>query len=69
MHGWSTFGVWMNHGHTQTHKIHHDPDSREATTFPLIVFYVTSHGACTQMLFCPKTPKLGVLKFLKLGFP
>jgi hypothetical protein len=35
---WSTFGAWMNHGPTQTHKIHHGPNLGETTTFPLIVF-------------------------------
>jgi hypothetical protein len=58
----------MSHGHTRTHKFHDDPDLGEATTFPLIVLFVPSHGACTQMSFCPKTPKLGMLKFLKLIF-
>jgi hypothetical protein len=36
----------------------------EATTFPLIVFFVTSHRANTQMSFCPKNPKI-----LKIGIP
>jgi hypothetical protein len=58
MHSWSTFGARMNHGQTQTHKIHHGRDLGEATTFPLIVFFVPNHGANTQMSFCPGTPKL-----------
>jgi hypothetical protein len=36
----------MNHGQTwthKTHKTHHGPDLGEATTFPLIVFFVPSH--------------------------
>ncbi len=41
----------------------------EATTFPIIVFSMPDHGGCTQMSFCPRTPKLEVPKFLKLGFP
>jgi hypothetical protein len=53
--------------HTQIHKTHHDPYLGEATTFPLIVFSMLGHGACTQMSFCPITPKLGVPKFAKLG--
>jgi len=68
--GWNTFGAWMNHMHTRTHKTHHVLDLGEATTFPLIVFSMPNHGAWTQMSFCPKTlktPKLGVLKFSKLG--
>jgi hypothetical protein len=44
MHSWSTFGAQMNHGHTRIHKTHHDLDLGEATTFPLIVFSVISHG-------------------------
>jgi hypothetical protein len=64
MHSWSTFGARMSHGHIETHKIHHDLDSREATTFPLIVFFVISHGAtsfCLKNLGIPKFPKLGLL--------
>jgi hypothetical protein len=38
----------------------------EATTFPIIIFYVFGHEANTQMSFCLKTPKLGVPKFMKI---
>jgi hypothetical protein len=24
MHNWNTFDAWTNHGHTRTHKTHHD---------------------------------------------
>jgi hypothetical protein len=44
------------------HKIHHGPNLGEATTFPLIVYFVHGHGANTQMSFClesPKIPKIG----------
>jgi hypothetical protein len=58
VHKWSTFEAWTSQGQTQTHKTHHNSDLGEATTFPLIVFYVFGHGANTQMSFCPKTPKL-----------
>ncbi len=57
----------MNHGHTRTHKTHHDLNLGEATTFPLMVFSVINHGGCIQMSFCFGTPKLGVLKLQKLG--
>jgi hypothetical protein len=74
VHSWSTFGAWMSrgqtrtsHGQTQIHKTHHDLDLGEATTFLLIVFSMLGHEACTQMSFCLKTPKLGVLKISKLG--
>jgi len=51
---------------TRTHKIHHNLDLEEVTTFPLIIFFVLGHGGYTQMSFSPRTPKLGVPKFLKL---
>ncbi len=51
----------------QTHKTHHGLDLGEATTFLLIVLSMSSHGANTQMSFYIGTPKLGVLKFPKLG--
>jgi hypothetical protein len=57
VHSWSTFGVRMNHEQTQTHKTHHNPDLGEATTFPLIVYYVPLHEAHIQMTFCLGTPK------------
>ncbi len=69
MHSLNTFGAWTNHGQTRTYTIHHDPDLGEATTFPLIVFFVLGNRACTQMSFCHETPKLGVPKFPKLGLP
>jgi hypothetical protein len=47
----------MDHKKTQTHKIHDGPELEEATTFPLIVYYVPFHKAHIQMAFCPKTPK------------
>ncbi len=67
MHNWSTFGARTNHRQTRTHKIRHNLDLREATTFPHIVLFVLGHDACTQMSFCFGTPNLGVPKFLKLG--
>jgi hypothetical protein len=41
-----------------THKTHHGPDSREATTFPHIVFFAPLHGDYIQMAHFPGTPKL-----------
>jgi hypothetical protein len=67
MHSCNTFGARTSHEQTWTHKIHHASDFREATTFPLIVFFVLGHRAYTQMSFCPGTPNLGAPKFLKLG--
>jgi hypothetical protein len=42
---------------TWTHKTHHDLDLGEATTFPLIIYFVPGHGTSTQMSFCLETPK------------
>ncbi len=56
VHSWSTFGARMTHGQIQIHKIHHGPDLGEATTFPLIIYFVPGHGTSTQMSFCPGTP-------------
>jgi len=47
----------MNHGQTRTHKTHHGLNLEEATTFPLIVYFVPLHEAHIQMAFCPRTPK------------
>ncbi len=55
---WSAFGARTNHGQTRIQKTHHDPKLGEATTFPLIIFFVPSHRANTQMSFCSGTPKL-----------
>ncbi len=55
---WSAFVARTNHGQTRIQKTHHDPKLGEATTFPLIIFFVPSHIANTQISFCPRTPKL-----------
>jgi hypothetical protein len=57
VHSWNIFGVRTNHKQTWTHKTHHGPNLGEATTFPLIVYYVPNHETSTQMSFCPRTPK------------
>ncbi len=64
MRNLSVFGVSTSHGQTQTHKTHHSPDVGETTTFPLIGYYMLSHGTNTQMSFCPETPKVGTLVIL-----
>ncbi len=51
MHSLSTFGAKMSHGQPRIHKTHHNPNFGEATTFPLIVFSVSFHGARIQMAF------------------
>jgi hypothetical protein len=57
VHDWGAFGARMKHGQTRTHKTHHGPDLGEATTFPLIVYFVHGHETGIQMAFCPWTPK------------
>jgi hypothetical protein len=47
----------MSHEQTRIQKIHHGPDLGEATTFPLIIYYVPLHEAHIQMAFCPGIPK------------
>ncbi len=60
---------WLDHfpGHrgvlgqatgTLDHKTHHGPNSREATTFPYIVFSAMLCGGYIQMALFPGTPKL-----------
>jgi len=68
MHSWKTFGAMTNHEQTQTHKTHHGTDLEEATTFPLIVYYVVAHEAHMQMAFCPGTPS-GSPEIAKVGTP
>jgi hypothetical protein len=67
MHSLNTFGAKINHEQTHTHKTHHDSDLGEATTFPLIVYFVPLHEAHIQMAFCPRTPKF--LKFPNSALP
>jgi hypothetical protein len=57
VHNWSTFDARTNHGQTHIHKTHHSPNLGEATTLPLIVYYVPLHEAHIQMTFCHGTPK------------
>jgi len=35
------------------------PELGGSTTFPLLIFSMLGHEACTQMSFCLGTPKLG----------
>ncbi len=60
--GWNIFGARMRHEHTWIHNIHHNPKLGETITFPLIVFFVPRHKACTQMLFCFKIDILAILE-------
>jgi len=51
----------MSHGHTRTHKTHHGPNLGEATTFPLIIFFVLRYGAYTQMSFLSRKVSISQL--------
>jgi len=51
------FSARTSHGQTRTHKIHHDTDLGESTTFLLIIYYVPGHETSTQMSFCFRIPK------------
>jgi hypothetical protein len=44
----------MSHEQTSTHKIHHNSNLGEATTFPLILFFVPGHGTNTQISIFPE---------------
>jgi hypothetical protein len=66
VHNWNIFGAKTNHGHTWIHKIHRDLDLGEATTFPFIVFSVTTTGLHSNDIF-PRIPKLRIAQFPKLG--
>jgi len=66
VHNWSTFGARTSHGQTQTHKTHHSPNLGEATTFPLIVYFVPLHEATSKWLFVSRLPS-GSLEIAKIG--
>jgi hypothetical protein len=66
MHNCNIFSAQTNQEQTQIHKIHHNLDLGETTTFPLIVFSMLGHRVCTQMSFflgfpngSPENPKVG----------
>jgi len=50
--GRNIFGVRMNHGQSRIHKIHHGLDLGEATTFPIMVYFVPG----PKCHFVPKLP-------------
>jgi len=54
---------------TFTHKIHHGPNSGEATTFPLIIFSATLHGGYIQMAVFSWDSQVGVSKLSRVGVP
>jgi len=64
-----TFNVGTSHGWPWTHLTHHGPDSREATTFPHIVFSTTLRRTCIQMAFFSWDSQSGVPKLSRFGLP
>jgi hypothetical protein len=52
---------------TSDHKTHHGPDSREATTFPHIVFSMPLRRDYIQMALFSGTPQVGVPKSTKVS--
>jgi hypothetical protein len=45
----------------RTHKARHGPNSREATTFPFILYFVPLHEAQIRMTFCLGIPKIPIV--------
>jgi hypothetical protein len=43
------FGARTNHVQTRTHKTKHGPNLGEATTFPLIIYFVPTHKTSTTL--------------------
>jgi hypothetical protein len=68
VHSWKTFGARMSHGQPRTHNTHHNSDLGEATTFPLIVYFVALQGATSKWLFVPRLPN-GSPKIPTVGIP
>ncbi len=64
----NSFCAWTSHEQTWTHKTHHDLELKEATTFSLIILFVSSHRANTQMSFVSKLPS-GSLEILEFETP
>jgi len=67
MHSWSTFGAKTNHEQHGHIRLTTARTWGEATTFPLIVYYVASHEAYIQMAFLSRDSWVGVPKSCQLG--
>jgi hypothetical protein len=67
VHGSNIFGVRTSRRQHQTHKTHHGSDLGEATTFPLIVFFVAFHGGPHLNGILSWDSQVGVPKFSQLG--
>jgi len=62
---WNTLDVKTSRGQLRIHKIHHDLDLGEATTFPHIVYFAPLHEAHIQMV-SSRDSQRGVLKSPRL---
>jgi hypothetical protein len=69
MHSWSTFGAWTSHKQTQTHKIHHNKNLGEATTFPFILFFVLGHRGLHPNVILSQDSQVESPKIPKIGAP
>jgi hypothetical protein len=65
MHNWSTFGAWMNHGQTQTHKIHHNSDLGKPSPPPYNILCAWPRSQHPNVILSQDS-QVGVPKFLKL---
>ncbi len=71
MHNCNIFSTRTNQWHTwihKIHKIHHDLELGKPTPSPLYFFCGWARGLHSNVIY-PKTLKLGVSKFPKLGLP
>ncbi len=69
VHSWSTFGARTSHGQHGHTRLTTARTWGEATTFPLIVYSVTLHGAHIQMAFLSRDSRAGVPKSRPTGLP
>jgi len=77
VHSWSTLGARTSHAFLVLGQATSNTDTldspwpklREATTFPLIVYFVAGHGAYIQMVFLSHDSRVGVPKVRQMGLP
>jgi len=68
VHSWNTFSARMSHEQVQIHNTHHGSNLGEATTFPLIIYFVVGHMTNTKCHFVPGLPS-GSLEIPTIGSP
>jgi hypothetical protein len=68
MQSQSTFDARISHEQTQIHKTHHDPDLKEATTFPLLYSLCLAIGPTPKCHFVLGFPSGGP-EISKIGIP